>query len=163
MGRLISRSLILVGCAVPLGSITRAVSINVQIVLGVRKFVGIDSPSAGEITYYVALGLFEIAVVKAALTMIHRTRTSNQRIQGLPGTRLLSLAVWLLSAREAERIVGQAVADMREEYFEALFVGRHRKAQWIRVRCTIRIGLAVVETIWHRVGKFLLGFTKLIS
>jgi len=86
-----------------------------------------------------------------------------RRLVRPPGSRLLSAAEWLLSRKNAGRIVGQAVADMRKEYFEALADGRRHKARYIVARDTARILLAAGQAAWHRVGKFLLGFFKVVG
>lgn len=80
-----------------------------------------------------------------------------------PGGRLLEAANWFLSAKTVGLIVGQAVADMREAHAQALADGLPRKARWVEIRDTLGILLALAQLAWHKVGKFLLGFLKVVS
>ena len=93
------------------------------------------------------------------VAMVSRSR----RITAPPGSRVLAIADWLLPANDAERIVGQAVADMRDEHAQALAEDGRWKARWIVMRDTARIFLATGQAAWHRVGKFMLGFLKIVS
>jgi len=102
-------------------------------------------------------------VAKLISKILGDHRSVRVRIRRAPGAALISVALWLIPKKDVERILGQAIADMREEYFEALAEGRRWKARWIRVRGMLGICLAVVQRMWHRIGKFLLGFTKLVS
>jgi hypothetical protein len=122
----------------------------------------------GDLLRLIAIGAVAVIVyfikgVRWTSARSTASRRSRSSISRAPGTHLLWLAEWLLPPRDAECIAGQAVADMREEYFQALAEGRRGKARWICVRDTMRIVIAVTESVWHRVGKFVLGFFKFVS
>jgi hypothetical protein len=53
-----------------------------------------------------------------------------------PGQKLYELADFLFSKQTNERVFFPVVADMREEYFEALSQNRIWKARWVHVRGT---------------------------
>jgi ferric-dicitrate binding protein FerR (iron transport regulator) len=55
-------------------------------------------------------------------------------IQTIPGTRLTSIARFVLTKEGFQRYVAPAIADMQEEYVEAVAKGDERHAQWIAIR-----------------------------
>jgi hypothetical protein len=57
------------------------------------------------------------------------------RIQHPPGFWLDRFLHLLFSKKSYERVYSQMIIDMREEYFEALSLGRLRTAQWTVIRC----------------------------
>lgn len=56
------------------------------------------------------------------------------RISSPPGTFLRSLADFFAYEKTTRLILNPIIADMQEEYFQALSVGRLWKARWIRLR-----------------------------
>ena len=64
-----------------------------------------------------------------------------------PGGKLASILSTLYSKKKYEAIFRQAIADMREEYFEALAAGKTRKAKWIWFRGVWSIWAAIVMDI----------------
>jgi hypothetical protein len=53
-----------------------------------------------------------------------------------PGKKLLQISEFVFSKKFHDQICRQIVADMREEYREALFQNRIWKARWVRIRGT---------------------------
>jgi hypothetical protein len=80
-----------------------------------------------------------------------------------PGARLHEWASFLYSNKTRERVFDPMLADMREEYFEALAKGRKWKARWevlkyygqfarvIPFHALVAIGKQIVE-IWKLFG-----------
>jgi hypothetical protein len=65
-------------------------------------------------------------------------------IQKPPGFSLERFLRFLVSKKSYERVYGQIIADMREEYFEALHAGEKRKARWIVVRAYVSVLTALL-------------------
>ncbi len=61
-----------------------------------------------------------------------------------PGSRLVSLLSFVLPKRVYEQVVQQQIADMREDYFEALASGRKSKAEWDAVLQRANIWLTLL-------------------
>jgi hypothetical protein len=72
--------------------------------------------------------------------------TSNTIISA-PGSLVLKVAELLCSRKDYERVFLQTVLDMREEYNEALFQGRKRKAQWVLIRSYLYLAWSVTLQI----------------
>lgn len=83
----------------------------------------------------------------------HEAAMSNvapAKLERPPG-HLATCLVSLLSKRSKLRqIVDQSVADMREEYFEALQGGDHKAARWIKIRGTVGMLWAAITYIGFR-------------
>ena len=53
-----------------------------------------------------------------------------------PGISMLAVAEFVFSKKQNEKVFVPIIADMREEYFEALSQSRIWKARWVRIRGT---------------------------
>jgi hypothetical protein len=80
-----------------------------------------------------------------------------------PGNLSVRALRFLFSKKAFEAVFAQAIADMREEYFEALDQGQRNKARWIVVRDHIGLALTVGLYVATTVGKKVGGIWKLIS
>jgi hypothetical protein len=56
------------------------------------------------------------------------------QLRRAPGARLDAFASFFFSKRTYATVLKPHLADMQEEYFEALSEGRWHKARWVRVR-----------------------------
>ena len=65
------------------------------------------------------------------------------RIQLPPGTRFLGAVRSFFGKKITERVFEQAIADMREEWLEAIVADKKRLAIWIQVRGYFGLAMAV--------------------
>ena len=90
---------------------------------------------------------------------IHRI----QRIHRPPGAKMLALIEFFCSKKTYGKVFEPIIADLHEEYFEALDKQQHWKARWIRIRYTwaffIAIGLNLslhtiknIVNLWKTIG-----------
>jgi hypothetical protein len=68
---------------------------------------------------------------------------SGKSIGYPPGFKLLAFAEFLLSKKNFNDICVPTIADMREEYNEALLQNRIWKARWVRIRGTYSFFAAI--------------------
>jgi len=69
-----------------------------------------------------------------------------------PGWRLRGLATLAYSKRTRERVFDQILADMQEEWMEAMVADRIHLARWIKIRGYASLLLAVVAHLVALVG-----------
>ncbi|NOX72352.1 MAG: hypothetical protein GXP03_01565 [Alphaproteobacteria bacterium] len=67
----------------------------------------------------------------------------NLGLVAVPGARIARVLKFLLPKKAYEEIFAQAIADMREEYFEALAANNPRRAKWIRFRDGVNLFLVI--------------------
>ena len=109
-------------------------------------------------------GLFKLKT-KAWLTQIHALLLIKdpQRIHRPPGSKMLSLVEFFCSKKTYSKVFEPIIADLHEEYFEALDKRRHWKMRWIRIRYTwaffsaigLNISLSTIKKIvdlWKVIG-----------
>jgi hypothetical protein len=87
-------------------------------------------------------------------------RSKIRVIGQAPGSTLLNVADFLVSRRSMDEVFLPTIQDMREEYFEALSQGRHRKAAWIRVRGTWAVLSAASALFGVRLSKLIVGIWR---
>jgi hypothetical protein len=88
-------------------------------------------------------------------------RQSRKGISSPPGTTLSSLADFFSSKKTRKLILTPIIADMQEEYFDALMADRIWKARWVRIRgcCAfwqswgISGFLKTVGTVWRLLAR----------
>lgn len=80
--------------------------------------------------------------VSAAHRRFQSKRTP--KITNPPGARISGWLDVLVGRKNFERIFQEMIADMRDEYFQALSAGRRRLAWWIRVRFYLSVGWALI-------------------
>jgi hypothetical protein len=81
-------------------------------------------------------------------------KRDSEKPRHAPGYLLLKITEFLFSKKTQADIFDQLIADMREEYFEALNVRRRRKAQWVRIRGTLTFMLRFVIEIRDGVSEY---------
>lgn len=112
----------------------------------------------------------QLGVLLAKLSITRRwqfgvrvTLTRGSRVITPPGNLSVRALRFLFSKKAFEAVFAQAVADMREEYFEALNLGHSKKARWIVVRDHIGLALTVGLYVATTMGKKVRGIWTLIS
>jgi hypothetical protein len=66
------------------------------------------------------------------------------RLDRPPGWQFLRIARVIFSQKVADRVFGQTVRDINEEYLEALHEKNYRLAQWIRIRGYIALAHTLI-------------------
>ena len=102
-----------------------------------------------------------VAILLAKLRLLTESRRGRlnvrdkqqqqPRIDRPPGRICRLIADVLFSRRTRERIFYQVIADTQQEYYEALAAGRHRMAQWLKVRGGIYFIVAVLAYMIRKV------------
>lgn len=102
-----------------------------------------------QFAFEVTLDLMEMIgeILRSSILIERLVRASSKSLQAKvvqpPGTMLVSTLSFFYSKKKYKSLIEQAIADMREEYFEALAAGQHKKAGWIRLRGTYSVWAAV--------------------
>ena len=106
----------------------------------------IEKPFA-QLAYELAISTIALAQIIFIMVRIYRGRhvflVKNRLTSAAPGGKLASYLSTLYCKKKYETVFQQTIADMREEYFEALAAGYRTKAAWIRVRGTYSVLAAV--------------------
>lgn len=89
--------------------------------------------------------------------------TSRRAVVTPPGSLSVRALRFLFSKKAFEAVFAQVIADMREEFFEALDLGHRKKARWIVVRDHIGLALTVGLYLAATIGKKVRGIWTLIS
>ena len=87
---------------------------------------------------------------------------SSGKIVRPPGTRVSAIVRWLpLSKATRERIFGQIIADMRDEYVEALAADRTTECRLILARGYLSLAIALFTSVGVAIVKGVIHIWKL--
>ncbi|HCF25204.1 MULTISPECIES: hypothetical protein [unclassified Novosphingobium] len=89
--------------------------------------------------------------------------SGRQIIKPAPGTLAVLILRFAFSKKAFENVLSQPIADMREEYFEALAKGAIYHARWIKLRGHLALGLTVVAYLFASVVKKVQGIWSAIT
>jgi hypothetical protein len=78
--------------------------------------------------------IFNATVSGAETYFLKRNYVRSNLIQRVPGMYLFKVAEFLMTEKSFSRVAAPSIADMREEYFEALSQNRIGKARLVHVR-----------------------------
>ena len=84
------------------------------------------------------------------------------RVHFAPGTRASRILSFIFSRKAFNEVFAQAIADMREEYADALSSNKVQQSRWIVFRDHLGLALVVAAYVGATVGKRILGIWKLI-
>lgn len=112
-----------------------------------------DNSSNSQSIWYKLLALFAVLIIPSTGDIIITrvipnlllilTKGANPSVKKAPGQVLLSIVDFFFSPTTVENVFKPIVADWRVEYFDALRDGKRWKAQWIRVRYSLRFVMAM--------------------
>lgn len=80
-----------------------------------------------------------------------------------PGTILFAIVKFWFSKKAVEKVFQDVVAEMREEYFEAITAGEKWKSRWIVVRGNAALMLSAIAYVAVTVGKKIKGIWTTVT
>lgn len=101
--------------------------------------------------------------LRGDLTRLANFFSGRRTIKPAPGTLAVRILRFAFSKKAFDNVMSQPIADMREEYFEALAQGATIRARWIKVRDHLALILTVVAYLFASVGKKVQGIWSAIS
>jgi hypothetical protein len=76
-----------------------------------------------------------------------RTHPARRLALRAPGSIVVKITSFVYSKRKYERVFAPTVSDMREEYYEALAMGRTWQSRWVWARGTCSVLAAVLADV----------------
>ena len=95
----------------------------------------------------------------ARLAALEKKEKNEPRLILPPGTGLRDMLHVIYPPQTAERVFDQIIADMQQDWTEAMAENRQKFAWWIRIRCVLEIFLTAVVHIVAILG----GIFKLVK
>ena len=92
-----------------------------------------------------------------------RIKPDKIRVRKAPGSELFRMISFAAGTRATESIFKQSIADMREEYFEALAAGRQWHARWINIRGHLDMALTFVAYVSTSLAKRVTSIWRILG
>ena len=99
--------------------------------------------SKNSIEYAWRIVLYKQQIKKTGFEKISHAYFDDKKIIRPPGDKLFNILEFLYTKKNFERIFEPMIADMQEEYFEALSAKRIWKTRWIHLRGIISLLVAI--------------------
>jgi len=109
----------------------------------------------------IAFILSSLSLVVSIISLIVLLADQHEKIARPPGIFILRIINFIYSKKVAERIFEPILADMQEEYFEALSNSLKLKAKWIHLRSIFSIFIAIASQLSISVVKLFITIWKI--